>query len=236
MTKSTAVTDPRLADATIVFDLDGTLIDTAPDLVAATNHVLEGLSLPPRPAAGLRPWISFGARRMILEALNQSGVAARPEAEVDALLARFLGHYEDNIARFSRPFPLVVEEMGRLRAAGARLAVCTNKRENLSVKLLDALSLGGHFAAILGRDTLPVCKPDPRHLTETIARAGGRLQRAVMVGDSAVDIATARAAGIPVAGVSFGYSETPIAELNPDLVIDDYGGMTALVAGLLAPA
>lgn len=224
-----------LAGTTIVFDLDGTLVDTAPDLIGATNHALAQRELSPRTAAELRPWISFGARRMIIEALRLSAHAAN-EPDVDALLEVFLVHYEANIARESRPFPHVIGAMASLRQEGAVLAVCTNKREALTLKLLDALQLTAEFAAIVGRDTLPVSKPHPGHLTGTIARAGGRTDAAIMVGDSAVDIATARAAGIPVAGVSFGYSETPIAELNPDLVIDDYGGMAALVAGLLAPA
>lgn len=215
-----------------MFDLDGTLIDTAPDLIGATNHVLASLGLAPRPANSLKPWISFGARRMIEEALKQSA-AARPEPEVDQLLAAFLAHYEDNIARESRPYPHVIEEIALIRQAGARVAICTNKREALALKLLQSLGLTEHFAAIIGRDTLPVSKPDPGHLTGTIARAGGRVDRAVMVGDSGVDVATARAARVPVVGVTFGYSDAPISSLNPDVTIDTYAHFTGLLARLL---
>jgi phosphoglycolate phosphatase len=227
-----AVTLNFLAGATIVFDLDGTLIDTAPDLIGAANHVLAGLALSPRPAEALKPWISFGARRMIVEALAQCD-ADRSEAEVDHLLASFLTHYEGNIAQLSRPFPNVIEEIADLTSAGARVAICTNKREALAVKLIDALDLSGLFTAIIGRDTLPVCKPDPGHLTGTIVRAGGMIERAVMVGDSGVDIATARAAGVPVVGVTFGYSDAPISTLNPDVAIDTYAGLQGVLGGLL---
>lgn len=221
-----------LAGATVVFDLDGTLIDTAPDLIGATNHVLSQLALPPRPAEALKPWISFGARRMIVEALRQSGVQ-HSQGDVDRLLAAFLIHYEDNIARESRPFPHVIEEIAQLKAAGANIAICTNKREVLSLKLLGQLELTALFAAIVGRDTLAVCKPHPGHLTGTIERAGGRAERAVMVGDSGVDIATARAARVPVVGVTFGYSDAPISSLDPDVTIDTYAGLSDLLDGLL---
>ncbi len=224
-----------LNGATIVFDLDGTLIDTAPDLIGATNHVLAGLSLPPRPAAAVQPWISFGARRMIEEALNQSG-AVQSQTEVDKLLGIFLDHYEANIARGSRPYPHVLDEISRLTSAGASIAICTNKREALAFKLLDALRLTELFAAIVGRDTLPVSKPDPGHLTGTIRRAGGRVDRAIMVGDSGVDIATARAAGVPVIGVSFGYSDVPIRELNPDATIDTYANLSDVLGALFTAA
>ncbi|HRY06987.1 MAG TPA: phosphoglycolate phosphatase [Hyphomicrobiaceae bacterium] len=226
------VTRSPLTGATIVFDLDGTLIDTAPDLVGAANHALARLALPPRPAEALRPWISFGARRMIEEGLDQCGVKQSP-ARIDQLLAVFLDHYEANIARLSRPYPHVLDEISRLTSAGASIAICTNKREALTFKLLDALQLTQYFAAIIGRDTLPVSKPDPDHLIGTIARAGGRVERAVMVGDSGVDIATARAARVPVVGVSFGYSDVPIKDLNPDVTIDTYANLAGVIGPLL---
>lgn len=222
-----------LRDSTIVFDLDGTLIDTAPDLIGATNHALGSVGLPPRPGAELRPWISHGARRMIVEALLASAQPAA-DAEVDRLLALFLKYYESNIARESRPFPGMLEALDALAASGARLAICTNKREGLTMSLLAALGLTDRFAAIVGRDTFAHCKPHPQHLIGTIERARGTLARSVMIGDSGVDIATARAAGVPVAAFTFGYSETPIAELFPDVVLDDYAGLVASLPALLA--
>lgn len=222
-----------MRDATLVFDLDGTLVDTAPDLVGATNHVLAGLGLAPRPQAELRPWISFGARRMIVEALAASG-EGRSEREVDHLLERFLDHYVENIAVLSRPFAGAVDALHALRGRGARLAVCTNKREALAIKLLDLLGLSAMFAAIAGRDTFPVCKPHPDHLLGTIQRAGGTRSRAVMIGDSGVDVATARAAGIAFVGVGFGYTDTPIRQLGPDETIDCYTELEAALGRVLA--
>lgn len=194
--------------------------------------MLGRLSLPPRPEATLRPWISFGARRMIEEALAQSGEMRAPH-DVDRFLAMFLDHYEANIARNSRPYPHVVDEIVRLRSEGARVAVCTNKREALAVRLIGALALTDLFAAIIGRDTLPVSKPDPGHLTGTIARAGGDIRHAVMIGDSGVDVATARAARVPVVGVTFGYSDVPMAELGADATIDSYANLSGVIRHLL---
>jgi phosphoglycolate phosphatase len=219
--------------ATIVFDLDGTLVDTAPDLIAATNHALADLTLPPVSAETLRNAIGFGARHMIVEALRESS-HTEDEAGVDRLLALFLDHYEANIARESRPFEGAVDALERFRAAGARLAVCTNKRAGLSNRLLAALGLAPLFATVAGRDTFPVCKPHPDHLTGAIALAGGDPRTAIMIGDTSVDIATARAAGIPVVGCTFGYSDVPVATLAPDAVIAHFSELEAAVTTLLA--
>jgi phosphoglycolate phosphatase len=211
---------------TIVFDLDGTLVDTAPDLIGATNHALNGMSIPAVEGALLRPWISFGARRMIVEALAVSKTSL-PERDVDRLLDAFLSYYEANIACDSKPYAGVIAAAETLIGTGARLAVCTNKRQALSDQLLNELGITRLFTAIAGRDAFPVCKPHPDHLTGTIARAGGDPARAIMVGDSEVDIATAKAAGIPVVAVTFGYSQVPVAELAPDALIDHYDHLPA---------
>ncbi len=217
---------------TIVFDLDGTLVDTAPDLVGATNHALASIGLPAVDGRLVRPWISFGARRMIVEALAVLE-APQSEAEVDRLLDTFLAWYEGNIAHQSRPFEGAVESISAARLAGARIAICTNKRESLSHALIEALGLASLFDAIAGRDTFAVSKPHPDHVLGAIRMAGGDACRAVMVGDSGVDIGAARAAGIPVIGCSFGYSETPVRELAPDAVIDHYADFTTALAGIL---
>ncbi|GBE44391.1 phosphoglycolate phosphatase [bacterium BMS3Bbin10] len=218
--------------ATLVFDLDGTLVDTAPDLVGTLNHILGELALPAVTAEQFRPFISFGARRMLVEGLRLAG-ETRNDGQLDGLLEQFLDHYGNNVAVESAPYPNVVDVLDAAREAGARLGVCTNKREGLSRSLLRELHLLDRFDAILGRDTLDVCKPDPRHLTETIARAGGRADRAIMIGDSAADVAAAKAASVPVVVVSFGYSETPAHALGADAVIDDYTELAALLPGLL---
>lgn len=219
-------------NATLVFDLDGTLVDTAPDLVAAANHALADLALPPIPAETLRHAIGFGARRMIEVGLKETGLTL-DDAEIDRLLVRFLAYYEPNIARESRPFDGAVEALERFRAEGARLAVCTNKRAALAEQLLGELGLRGLFAAVAGRDTFPVHKPHPDHLLGTIRIAGGDRSVAVMVGDSGIDIATARAAAIPSVACTFGYSDVPIATYGPDTIIEAYADLDAAIRTLL---
>jgi phosphoglycolate phosphatase len=216
----------------VVFDLDGTLIDTAPDLIDTLNIVLARQGLAPVPYATARNAIGGGARRMIERALIAEGLAAE-RAEVDRLLAHFLEYYAEHIADRSRPFPRLEAALEELAQCGYRFAVCTNKLERLSVKLLEALSLSGRFAAICGQDTFGVPKPDPTILHGTIARAGGRRERAVMVGDSGTDIETARTADIPIIAVDFGYTDVPVAQLQPDRVISSYAALPTAVFELL---
>ena len=206
---------------TAVFDLDGTLVDSAADLVAATNRTLAKLQLAALPTPILRPVVNSGGRAMIEAGLLHHGVS-KSTGEVDQLLEQFLADYGRNIAVESRPFPGAVASLEGLKQAGARLAVCTNKREILARKLLTELGMNKLFDAIAGRDTLPVHKPDPGHLIGTVILADGDLGRCVMVGDSEIDVRTAKSAGIPVIGVGFGYSKEPIASFMPDLVLDHY--------------
>ena len=222
-----------MQNLTIVFDLDGTLVETAPDLIAATNHVMGLAGLAPVVAESIRPSISFGARVMIETAFRQQGRTAEP-AEIERLLQHFLAYYAEHIAVASHAYPGLVVALEALAAKGAQFAVCTNKQERMSRRLLDALDLSRHFKALAGRDTFPVFKPDPGHLTGVIARAGGDPAHAIMVGDSATDIKTARAAGIPVIGVPFGYTDVPIRELGPDAVIEHYRELAAAVEQLRA--
>lgn len=222
-----------MQNATLVFDLDGTLVDSLPDLVAATNHALSDLSLPTLPAETLRKAVGFGARRMILDGLAQTGITL-PDPEVDRLLARFLAYYEPNIARETRPFEGAVEALEGFRAAGARIAICTNKRLALTEHLLKELAIEGLFDAVAGRDTFPVYKPHPDHVRGAIRMAGGNINRAVMIGDTGIDIAAARAAAIPVVGCTFGYAEEPMEALKPDAIISRYAELDAAVRTLLA--
>ncbi len=214
---------------TVVFDLDGTLVDTAPDLVHAANHVLAHAGFGPVPGEVLRPFISFGSRRMIVEGLAHHG-GVLPDGEIDIMWQAFLRHYADNIAVDSRPYPLIQRRLTQLAERGSLLAVCTNKVEELSRKLLSTLGLLDHFGAVCGRDTFAVCKPHPDHLIATIRAAGGELGNAIMVGDSDTDVATARAAGVPIIGVTFGYTEIPMRDLWPDVVIDDYSALDDAIA------
>jgi phosphoglycolate phosphatase len=220
---------------TIVFDLDGTLVDTAPDLVDTLNVVFAREGLPAVPFATARNLIGGGARRMIERGLAADGRACGAD-EIDRLFRHFVAHYSAHIADRSRPFPALETALDALAAEGASFAVCTNKLEGLSVQLLEALGLARRFMAICGQDTFGIQKPDPEVLRRTIRRAGGSLQAAVMVGDSANDIDTARAAGVPVVAVDFGYTEVPVARLKPDHVISDYAELPAAVRALTARA
>ena len=221
-----------MRDATLVFDLDGTLVDTAPDLIAATNHVLAGIGLPGVSEHELRPLIGHGARFMVEHAMGPDA-AKLSDDERKRLLDLFLDYYGRNIAVGSRPFEGTVAALERFKGAGAKLAVCTNKNERMSKVLLEALGMSPLFSAVAGRDTFAVFKPHPDHLLGTIALAGGDARRAIMVGDSRVDIETAKAAGVPVVAVSFGYTDKPVRELGPDRVIDHYDELEPAIVALL---
>src|SRR5262245_44566069 len=216
---------------TIVFDLDGTLVDTAPDLVDTLNVVLAAEGVSPVPFASARNMIGGGARRLIERGLAAEGRASAP-AEVERLFGRFIQHYSAHIADRSRPFPGLEAALDALAADGTRFAVCTNKLEGLSVQLLAALGLAARFAAICGQDTFGMPKPDPEMLRRTIRRGGGSLQDAVMVGGSANDIETARAADVPVIAVDFGYPEVPVARLGPDRIISDFAELPEAIRAL----
>ncbi len=218
---------------TIVFDLDGTLVDTAPDLISTLNLILSREGLPPMAYDAARRLIGGGARSMIERALAAEGRACS-KAELDRLFGAFIEYYAAHIADRSRPFPDVEAALAALANAGHRLAVCTNKLERLSVRLLGLLNLTRHFAAICGQDTFGVQKPDPQMLRLTIQRAGGNPARAIMVGDSGTDVRVSRAATVPIIAVDFGYSEVPIATLNPDRVIGSFADLAAAIGDIEA--
>ena len=217
---------------TIVFDLDGTLVDTAPDLISALNFVLDREGLAPVPLHAARNLIGAGARRLIERALELEGRHASPQ-DIARLTADFIEYYAEHIAEASRPFEGLESALDELSSRGFRFAVCTNKLEWLSKRLLDQLGLSGRFAAICGADTFGVAKPDPAILRETIARAGGEMSSSIMVGDAGTDIGVARRAGVPVIGVSFGYTEVPIAELKPDRLIAHMRELPGAVEALM---
>jgi phosphoglycolate phosphatase len=202
----------------LAFDLDGTLVDTAPDLIAALNVILSREGIPELPFATARNLIGGGARKLIERGLEAEGLTCTT-AEIDRMLKDFIAYYAEHIADLSRPFEGLEAALDELATRGFLFAVCTNKLEWLSKLLLDQLGLSSRFAAICGADTFGVSKPDPVILRETVARAGGLIAGAIMVGDAGPDIGVARRAGIPVIGVEFGYTEVPIADLKPDLLI-----------------
>jgi phosphoglycolate phosphatase len=217
---------------TIAFDLDGTLVDTAADLVDTLNLVLQEAGLPPVSFAEARALVGGGARALIERGLAFER-AKLPISEVDRLLARFLVHYEAHLTDRSEAFPETAAVLETLRAQGAVLVVCTNKLERFSTKLLQALGLADHFAFIAGADTFPARKPDPSHLLSAIARAGGHSSTSVMVGDSETDVLTARRARIPVVAVDWGYSRIPAKDLGADRLIAKMRELPEAVAALL---
>lgn len=219
---------------TIVFDLDGTLIDTAPDLIYTLNLIFTQEGLPEVPYATARNLIGGGAQVMIQRALAAEERDATP-AEMDRLYKAFIAYYSEHIADRSRPFPELEATLDDLAADGHMLAVCTNKLEWLSLRLLQALNLTQRFAAICGPDTFGASKPDPEIFCQTVRRAGGEPSRAIMIGDSKTDIHTARAAGVPVIAVDFGYTDVPITSLQPDRIISAFSELPGAISDLLAP-
>jgi phosphoglycolate phosphatase len=217
---------------TVVFDLDGTLVDTAPDLISALNFVLDREGMPAVPLKSARMLIGAGVRKLLERGLEVDGRHASVE-DITRLTDDFIEYYAAHIADASRPFDGLESALDDLEARGYRFAVCTNKLEWLSKLLLDRLGLSARFAAICGADTFGVAKPDPAILQQTVARAGGQLSTTIMVGDAGPDIGVARRAGIPVIGVEFGYTDVPIADLKPDQLIGHMSELPAAVEGLM---
>ncbi|MCA8881187.1 MAG: HAD-IA family hydrolase [Rhodobacteraceae bacterium] len=219
--------------ATVVFDLDGTLADTSADLIAAANRVFRdrGLGDLLDPATD-RSTAFRGGRAMLRLGYSRAG-SSFGEADVEAGYRPFLAAYGDALDIQTRLYPGAAEAVARLRAAGYRTAVCTNKPEALAEALLVRLGLRDAFGALVGADTLPVRKPDPAPFTEAVRRAGGDPARAVLVGDTETDRDTARAAGIPCILVTFGPDGRNVASWSPDALLDDFDSLEAVVAPLL---
>ncbi len=230
-----SLTPGSLDGATVALDLDGTLVDSAPDLVGSLNTVLSEQRLPTLSLAQARRDGRRGARALLERGFAAAGHALVP-GETRPLVTRFIEVYRGRIARESRPFDGCESALADLKEAGASLCVCTNKFTDLSVALLDGLNLARFFAAIVGPDAAPAPKPDGRHLIAAVEAAGGRIERSVMVGDSASDVGAARSAGAPSIVVTFGYTEIAPAELGGDHVIAHYAELPPLVGRLLGRA
>jgi phosphoglycolate phosphatase len=218
---------------TVVFDLDGTLVDTAPDLINALNFVLSHEGLPAVPLKSARNMIGAGARKLLERGLEVDGRHVGLE-DLDRLTSDFIYHYAAHIADESRPFDGLEDALDTLSVRGCRFAVCTNKLEWLSRLLLDKLGLSSRFSAICGADTFGVSKPDPAILQQTVVRAGGHLASTIMVGDAGPDVGVARRANVPVVGVDFGYTDVPMADLKPDRLIGHMRDLPGAVESLLA--
>ena len=206
---------------TFVFDLDGTLVDSAPDLVNALNAALAHEGLPPMAFNDVKRLVGQGALALIQRALHVNQVELDTERQL-AMLDVFLTHYTAHICDGSRVYPNVRETLTQVRMHGAICAVCTNKPESMAIDLLKKLDLSDHFSAICGGDTFSHHKPHADHINGTVARAGGTLNKSVMVGDSVTDLLAARASKIPVILVDYGYTDTPAHQLEPDALISDF--------------
>ena len=218
---------------TIVYDLDGTLADTAEDLVATLNWLLARDGLAPLKVESAGSLLGAGARALIKRGFAASGVALDPDA-LEALFTDYLKYYNAHIVAHTRLYPGVDKALHAFARAGWRQAVCTNKIESSAKLLITKLGIAERFAFVCGQDTFGVGKPNPKPLLETIAASGGARTHAIMVGDSGTDIKTARAAGVPAIAVDFGYSDVPVAELGPDRVISHFDHLIEACDALLA--
>lgn len=212
------------------FDLDGTLLDTSPDLTAAVNHTLAMAGRPPLAVADVKTMIGGGAKHMLTLGLEASGGIA-PE-DFRPLYKQMLSHYDTNIAVGTRPFDGALAALDALDAMGVKVAVVTNKFEAMAVKLLRALGLYDRFTTVIGGDTLGPgnSKPSAAPIVEMIARCGGG--RAAFVGDSIYDIMAAKNAGLPSIAVSFGFLLEPVEEMGADAIIDHYDALIPTLARL----
>jgi phosphoglycolate phosphatase len=218
---------------TLIFDLDGTLVDTAPDLLGALNAVLVREGRRPMAMADLRHLVGYGARAMLAEAFRRTGEPLDP-ARADGLMDEYIAHYRAHIADESRPFPGVEATLGRFVEAGARLGVLTNKPQELAIPLLESLDLARFFRAIHGAGRFAYSKPDARVFHHVVEEVGGAGTPAAMIGDSVTDVATARAAEAPVILLSYGYTPEPAETLGADAVTDDFTQLPYLVETILS--
>ena len=217
---------------TIAFDLDGTLVETAPDLIGTLNRMLAARDIPQMPVEAAQHLVGHGALALLRHGFQEAG-AAWDEAEAPALLQIFLDDYLEHIADHSRPYDGVVDALDRLAERGALLCVATNKRTDLSVALIEALDMTRHFALVCGPDLVSARKPDGAHIREAVQKAGGDPARTIMVGDGAPDVQAAKSAGVPCIVVTFGYTPIPAAELGGDVLIDSFEDIEEAIDGLL---
>ncbi|HVH74641.1 MAG TPA: phosphoglycolate phosphatase [Stellaceae bacterium] len=222
-----------MAGFLLVFDLDGTLVDSVPDLAAALNEVLRERERPPLSAAEVTRMVGDGVPALVARALAARNIE---EAELARLLPRFLEIYEANAARLTRPYPGVRDTLAELRRAGYATAIATNKPQRASEAVLEELALAQFFDAVAGGDRFPVRKPDPGHLLGLLALLGGRVGRAAMIGDNENDAAAARGARLPVVLMRYGYARVDPATLGADALLDDFADLPETLLRLgLAP-
>ena len=207
--------------AAILFDLDGTLVDSAPDLAGALDTLFKEQGWAPHSLAEVKAMVGGGVPKLIERALRASRIEADNAAH-DELVQRFVEIYGARATQLTRPFPGALEILRQLKDAGTHLGVCTNKPEAITRQILDALSISPLLGAVIGGDTLPTKKPDAAPVLAALEILGCGPDEGMMIGDSAVDLGAARAAGVPVILVSFGYTQTPVSEMDADAIVDTF--------------
>jgi phosphoglycolate phosphatase len=212
--------------ALVVFDLDGTLIDSAPDMHRAVNLMLGDLGCAPLTLPDIRSMVGDGASALIARALAARQCVSADPAKA---LEQFLEHYEADPTNVTRTFPGVATTLGRLQAAGLTLAVCTNKPTRLTNMILERLGMSRFFARVVAGDSMPFRKPDPRALMEVINGFGTPNAATIMVGDSEVDAATAHAASVPFVLMTYGYHRGPIEDISCIATLDHFGELATLL-------
>jgi phosphoglycolate phosphatase len=217
----------------LVFDLDGTLVDSVPDLCAALNEMLRERGRPPLSLPQVKRMVGDGASAMVARALAATGLEA---IDAGGALARFLEIYEANPVRLTRLYPEVRRTLTELRRRGYGTAICTNKPQRATIAVVEGLGLGDLFDGIAGGDHFPVRKPDPGHLLSLIAELGARRESSVMIGDNENDAAAARAAGVPLILMRYGYARVDPELLAADALLDHFGELPEALTRLqLAP-
>jgi phosphoglycolate phosphatase len=217
----------------VIFDLDGTLIDSAPDLLEALNHVLAQQGRRRADLHEVHMMMGHGAVHLLDKGLAATG-GVPPEGVHEALVESFLEYYEAHIAVHTRPFPGVVETLAILRDTGYKMAVCTNKMQHFADKVLDALELGAFFETVVGGGATGFYKPDPEHLGAVLEKMALQPRESVMVGDSINDVAAAQALNMPVAVVTYGYSPEAVWGLGADRVLESFDALPAALGELAA--
>lgn len=202
----------------LIFDLDGTLIDSAPDIARAMNRLLAELGLPPLDLSAVRRMVGDGAPDLIRKVL---GGKVAPD-KIPPLFERYRGFYLKTATHSTRPYPGVVETLTRLRKTGHRMAVCTNKLQRPTLQILEGLDLARFFDGVVGGDVAPARKPDPRHLMAAVTLLGGSAESAVMIGDGINDAGAAKATGIPLLVLDSGYGEVAAKDLGGDLILESF--------------
>ncbi|HXZ02193.1 MAG TPA: phosphoglycolate phosphatase [Stellaceae bacterium] len=210
----------------LLFDLDGTLVDSVPDLAAAANRLLAELGRPPLGEAEIAAMVGDGVAKLVERALaaRQAGNAALAPA-----IARFTALYAADAATLTRPYPGVPEGLAALAEAGVALAICTNKLEQVTRRVLDGLGLAHYFAVVLGGDSLPARKPDPAPLLAALERLGVAPADAAMVGDHRNDMLAAERAGVAAVFARYGYGLATLGELRPDAMIDRFADLPLVI-------